>query len=181
MPKTVNSTCNPARLLTFSGAQRASSERWGFVHTLLTHFVRILCTHTVHTKAWAPFFCACLLQARAHAAGSGQLMLHPSYPGARGMRPAVLDCLHLAAWVHAWVFTCMSLSFILLDAALFLICGWLFAHRPNFYVHCPTRTDESAAPAGCQSIMCLLPVANVQEVRDYIPFFISISYSCIRN
>jgi len=36
--------------------------------------------------------------------------------------------------------------------------------RPNFYVHCPTRTDPTAAPAGCESIMVLLPVANLQEV-----------------
>ncbi len=33
--------------------------------------------------------------------------------------------------------------------------------RPNFYVHCPSRTDASAAPAGeNDSVMVLLPVAN---------------------
>ncbi|KAF5837922.1 phytoene dehydrogenase [Dunaliella salina] len=37
--------------------------------------------------------------------------------------------------------------------------------RPNFYVHCPTRTDPTAAPEGCESIMVLLPVANLQEVH----------------
>lgn len=42
--------------------------------------------------------------------------------------------------------------------------GDLVTH-PNFYVHCPSRTDPSAAPPGCHSVMVLLPVANVQE-RD---------------
>lgn len=36
--------------------------------------------------------------------------------------------------------------------------------RPNFYVHCPSRTDASAAPPGCDSLMVLLPVGNMQEV-----------------
>lgn len=36
--------------------------------------------------------------------------------------------------------------------------------RPNFYVHAPCRTDPSAAPPGCDSIMVLLPVANMQQV-----------------
>lgn len=35
--------------------------------------------------------------------------------------------------------------------------------QPNFYVHAPCRTDPSAAPPGCDSIMVLLPVANIQE------------------
>lgn len=36
--------------------------------------------------------------------------------------------------------------------------------RPNFYVHCPSRSDPTAAPAGCDSVMVLLPVANLQEL-----------------
>jgi phytoene desaturase (3,4-didehydrolycopene-forming) len=36
--------------------------------------------------------------------------------------------------------------------------------RPNFYVHVPNRTDPTAAPAGCESVMVLMPVANMQEV-----------------
>ena len=36
--------------------------------------------------------------------------------------------------------------------------------KPNFYVHCPTRTDPTAAPPGCESIMVLFPVANMQEM-----------------
>lgn len=36
--------------------------------------------------------------------------------------------------------------------------------RPNFYVHVPSKTDPSAAPpGGGESIMVLLPVANLQE------------------
>eukprot|EP00882_Tetradesmus_deserticola_P013143 GHRQ01013937.1.p1 GENE.GHRQ01013937.1~~GHRQ01013937.1.p1 ORF type:complete len:189 (-),score=80.34 GHRQ01013937.1:331-897(-) len=38
-----------------------------------------------------------------------------------------------------------------------------FVHRPNFYLHAPARTDPSAAPPGCESIMVLLPVANIQQ------------------
>lgn len=38
------------------------------------------------------------------------------------------------------------------------------ADKPNFYVHCPTRTDPSAAPKGCESIMILFPVANMQQM-----------------
>lgn len=34
---------------------------------------------------------------------------------------------------------------------------------PNFYVHCPARTDPTAAPDGRDSVMVLLPVANMQE------------------
>ena len=34
---------------------------------------------------------------------------------------------------------------------------------PNFYVHVPSRTDPTAAPADGDSIMVLLPVANMQE------------------
>lgn len=35
---------------------------------------------------------------------------------------------------------------------------------PNFYVHCPSRTDPTAAPEGCESVMVLLPVANLQQM-----------------
>lgn len=43
-----------------------------------------------------------------------------------------------------------------------------FPHSPNFYVHAPSRTDGSAAPPGCDSIMVLLPVANQQQCgSDY--------------
>lgn len=35
--------------------------------------------------------------------------------------------------------------------------------HPNFYLHCPSRTDAAAAPPGCHSVMVLLPVANAQE------------------
>ncbi|KAF6244121.1 hypothetical protein COO60DRAFT_1708158 [Scenedesmus sp. NREL 46B-D3] len=38
-----------------------------------------------------------------------------------------------------------------------------FVARPNFYLHAPARTDPSAAPPGCDSIMVLLPVANIQQ------------------
>jgi|UniRef100_A0A7S3BGA5 phytoene desaturase (3,4-didehydrolycopene-forming) len=36
--------------------------------------------------------------------------------------------------------------------------------RPNFYVHTPSRTDDTCAPEGCESIMVLLPIGNAQEV-----------------
>ena len=41
--------------------------------------------------------------------------------------------------------------------------------HPNFYVHVPSRTDPSAAPEGCDSIMVLLPVASQQQMggADY--------------
>lgn len=35
---------------------------------------------------------------------------------------------------------------------------------PNFYLHCPSRTDPSAAPPGCESVMVLLPVAHEGEL-----------------
>ena len=38
-----------------------------------------------------------------------------------------------------------------------------FVEYPNFYVHVPSKTDPSAAPEGCDSIMVLLPVANMQQ------------------
>lgn len=38
-----------------------------------------------------------------------------------------------------------------------------FVTFPNFYLHAPARTDPTAAPAGCDSIMVLLPVANIQQ------------------
>jgi phytoene desaturase (3,4-didehydrolycopene-forming) len=36
--------------------------------------------------------------------------------------------------------------------------------KPNFYVHCPTKTDPAAAPLGCESVMILLPVACLQNM-----------------
>ena len=36
---------------------------------------------------------------------------------------------------------------------------------PNFYLHCPSRTDPSAAPPGCESVMVLLPVAHEAELE----------------
>ena len=36
--------------------------------------------------------------------------------------------------------------------------------HPNFYVHVPSRTDPSAAPEGCDSVMVLLPVASQQQM-----------------
>ena len=41
----------------------------------------------------------------------------------------------------------------------------LSSKRPNFYLCCPSRTDQRAAPPGCESIMVLLPVANGQEME----------------
>lgn len=38
------------------------------------------------------------------------------------------------------------------------------SRSPNFYVHCPARTDPTAAPPGADSVMVLLPVANIQQV-----------------
>jgi len=35
--------------------------------------------------------------------------------------------------------------------------------QPNFYVHNPSYTDPTTAPAGCDSVMVLLPVCNMQE------------------
>lgn len=40
-----------------------------------------------------------------------------------------------------------------------------FCQNPNFYIHAPCRTDRTAAPPGCDSLMVLLPVANMQERR----------------
>jgi phytoene desaturase (3,4-didehydrolycopene-forming) len=37
-----------------------------------------------------------------------------------------------------------------------------FPQYPNFYVHVPSKTDPSAAPEGCDSVMILLPVAHMQ-------------------
>jgi phytoene desaturase (3,4-didehydrolycopene-forming) len=43
-----------------------------------------------------------------------------------------------------------------------------FVRHPNFYVHVPNRTDPTAAPPGCDSVMVLLPVANRQQCSsDY--------------
>lgn len=38
-----------------------------------------------------------------------------------------------------------------------------FPCHANFYAHVPSRTDPSAAPEGCDSVMVLLPVANMQQ------------------
>lgn len=38
-----------------------------------------------------------------------------------------------------------------------------FVKHPNFYLCCPSRTDPSAAPADRDSVMVLLPVANIQQ------------------
>ena len=40
-----------------------------------------------------------------------------------------------------------------------------FVQYPNFYVHVPSKTDPTASPAGCESVMILLPVANMQQPR----------------
>lgn len=37
---------------------------------------------------------------------------------------------------------------------------------PNFYVHTPSKTDESAAPKGQESVMVLFPIANLQEMEQ---------------
>jgi phytoene desaturase (3,4-didehydrolycopene-forming) len=36
----------------------------------------------------------------------------------------------------------------------------------HFYVHKPTHTDSTAAPEGCESVMVLLPVANLRDARE---------------
>lgn len=38
-----------------------------------------------------------------------------------------------------------------------------FVRHPNFYLCCPSRTDPTAAPEGKDSVMVLLPVANIQQ------------------
>lgn len=38
-----------------------------------------------------------------------------------------------------------------------------FVKHPNFYLCCPSRTDPTAAPADGDSVMVLLPVANIQQ------------------
>ena len=37
---------------------------------------------------------------------------------------------------------------------------------PNFYVHVPSKTDPTAAPPGHESIMVLLPVANMKDLSS---------------
>lgn len=37
---------------------------------------------------------------------------------------------------------------------------------PNFYVHTPSKTDETSAPQGQESVMVLFPVANMQEMAQ---------------
>lgn len=42
-----------------------------------------------------------------------------------------------------------------------------FVQHPNFYLCCPARTDPTAAPPDGDSVMVLLPVANIQQrARD---------------
>jgi len=36
----------------------------------------------------------------------------------------------------------------------------------NFYLHKPSHSDPTAAPDGCESVMVLLPVANLREARE---------------
>ena len=38
--------------------------------------------------------------------------------------------------------------------------------KPNFYIHVPNRTDPSAAPEGCDSLMVLVPVGCLYEELD---------------
>lgn len=38
-----------------------------------------------------------------------------------------------------------------------------FVRHPNFYLCCPSRTDPTAAPPDGDSVMVLLPVANIQQ------------------
>lgn len=49
-----------------------------------------------------------------------------------------------------------------------------FPTYPNFYVHVPSRTDPTAAPEGCDSVMVLLPVSSMAGdghpgATDYAP------------
>ncbi|CAB9530594.1 Dehydrosqualene desaturase [Seminavis robusta] len=37
----------------------------------------------------------------------------------------------------------------------------------NFYVHCPTKTDPSAAPEGCDSIMVLVPCPTLERKPEF--------------
>jgi phytoene desaturase (3,4-didehydrolycopene-forming) len=37
----------------------------------------------------------------------------------------------------------------------------------NFYVHCPTKTDATAAPKGCDSIMVLVPCPTLKRQSEY--------------
>jgi phytoene desaturase len=41
---------------------------------------------------------------------------------------------------------------------------------PQFYVSCPSKTDASVAPAGCENLMILIPVASgledTEQIRD---------------
>jgi phytoene desaturase len=41
---------------------------------------------------------------------------------------------------------------------------------PQFYVSCPSKTDPSVAPAGCENLMVLIPVAagldDTEQIRD---------------
>ena len=37
----------------------------------------------------------------------------------------------------------------------------------NFYVHCPTKTDPTAAPEGCDTIMVLVPCPTLERKKEY--------------
>ncbi|KAJ3257134.1 hypothetical protein HK103_004962 [Boothiomyces macroporosus] len=37
---------------------------------------------------------------------------------------------------------------------------------PSFYVHCPSKMDESAAPPNCEALMILVPVGHPNEFSD---------------
>eukprot|EP00890_Picochlorum_soloecismus_P006738 jgi/Picsp_1/88/NSC_00088-R1_phytoene dehydrogenase len=51
---------------------------------------------------------------------------------------------------------------------------------PNFYVHVPSRTDATAAPDGCESVMVLLPVANLQLTeKEKYPDMVRQGKECI--
>ena len=53
--------------------------------------------------------------------------------------------------------------------------------RPNFYVHAPCRTDPTAAPEGCDSIMVLFPVANIQETGSGASMLCRCHMSCAQQ
>jgi phytoene desaturase len=39
--------------------------------------------------------------------------------------------------------------------------------KPSYYVHCPSKTDASVAPAGCDALMILVPVsAGLEDTPD---------------
>lgn len=44
--------------------------------------------------------------------------------------------------------------------------GYSLPDQPSFYVHAPTRTDPSAAPAGADSLFVLVPVGHINPAVD---------------